>query len=63
MPCTARNAMSWGMVWENPPRTQPTVKIAIATWYSIFLLNRSESLPQIGVVTVEVSSIAVTTHV
>src|SRR5690606_8332398 len=32
-------------------------------WYSSFLLNRSESLPQIGVLAVEVSSIAVTTQV
>ncbi len=54
--------MSCGMVCANPPSTDPSVKITIATWYSSFLLNRSASLPQIGVVAVEVSNIAVTTH-
>jgi uncharacterized membrane protein len=38
-------------------------KITIATWTSSFLLNRSASLPQIGVVAVVVSSVAVTTQV
>ncbi len=55
--------MSCGIDCANPPSTQPIVKITIAVWYSTFLLNRSESLPQMGVVAVEVSSIAVTTHV
>ena len=34
-----------------------------AIWTSILLLNRSASLPQIGVVAVMASSVAVTTQV
>ena len=51
------------MFWANPLSIEPTTKITIATWTSVFLLNRSASLPQIGVVAVAVSSVAVTTQV
>ena len=51
------------MFWENPLIVEPSTKITMATWTSVFLLNRSASLPQTGVVAVAVSSVAVTTHV
>ena len=37
--------------------------MTMAIWTSSFLLNRSASLPQIGVVAVAVSRVAVTTQV
>ncbi len=37
--------------------------MTMAIWTSVFLLNRSASLPQIGVVAVAASSVAVTTQV
>ena len=39
------------------------MKMTIAIWISSFLLNRSASLPQIGVEAVEASRVAVTTQV
>ncbi len=55
--------MSWPVSWAKPLSSEPITKITIATWTSVFLLNRSASLPQIGVVAVAVSRVAVTTHV
>ena len=63
MPCTARNAMSISGLCENPAAAVASTKIAIAIWMSSLRLNRSASLPQIGVEIAVVSSVAVTTHV
>ncbi len=63
MPWKARAAMSWPAFWLSPAIAEPATKITIATWTSSFLLNRSASLPQIGVVAVAVSRVAVTTQV
>src|SRR5690606_32474390 len=62
-PCRTRQPIRVPTEWENPARIEPTVKIVIASCTSSFLLNRSASLPQIGVVAVEASRVAVTTHV
>ncbi len=51
------------MSCANPESTEPIVKIVIAIWNSSFLLNRSASLPQIGVVAVDASSVEVMTQV
>lgn len=51
------------MDWANPQATDETTKIPMAIWSSSFLLNRSASLPQIGVEAVEASRVAVTTQV
>ena len=48
---------------ENPAAAVASTKIAIATWISTLRLNRSASLPQIGVEMAVVSSVAVITHV
>ena len=48
---------------DRPASAEPNTKIDQASWMSSFLLTRSASLPQIGVVTVIVSSVAVTTQV
>ena len=42
---------------------EPPTKTTIDTWISSFLLNSSPSLPQIGVLAVEASRVAVTTQV
>ena len=48
---------------ESPARTEPRVNNANDAWTRIFLLTRSESLPQMGVVAVDARRVAVTTHV
>ena len=55
--------MSVGTLCESPASIEPAMKMTIAIWISSFLLNRSASLPQIGVEAVEASSVAVTTQV
>ena len=62
-PWTARAASSSGTFCTMPAASEPTTKTPIAIWTSIFLLNRSESLLQIGLLTVIASSEAVTTQV
>ena len=62
-PCSTRQPISVPTDCENPAKIEPTVKIVIDSCTSSFLLNRSASLPQIGVVAVEASRVAVTTHV
>ena len=51
------------MLGASPARIEPTTKITSASWTSTFLLNRSASLPQIGVEAVVVSRVATTTQV
>ena len=51
------------MLGATPAASEPIVKITSADCTSIFLLNRSESLPHIGVEAVMVSSVATTTQV
>ena len=63
MPCIARQPISSPIEPASPAPTDPTTKMAIAIWTSSFLLNRSASLPQIGVDAVVVRRVAVTTHV
>src|SRR3954451_21095858 len=46
-----------------PASMEPTMKTTIASCSRSFLLNRSANLPQIGVETVEASSVAATTQV
>src|SRR3954453_19592711 len=62
-PCSTRQAMSASTDCDRPANIEPTMKTTIESWISSFLLNRSASLPQIGVEAVEDSSVAVTTHV
>src|ERR1044072_8752904 len=62
-PWNARAAMICSAFCARPLAIQPSTKMQMATWTSVFLLNRSASLPQIGVLAVAVSSVAVTTHV
>ena len=47
----------------GPATREPTEKITSAVCTSSFLLKRSASLPQIGVVAVMVSSVATSTQV
>ena len=51
------------MLGAKPATSEPAEKMTRADCTSTFLLNRSASLPQIGVVAVIVSSVATTTHV
>src|SRR3954447_25543979 len=62
-PWTARAASSSGTFCTAPAAREPSRKTTIATWTRTFLLKRSESLLQIGLVTVIASSEAVTTQV
>ncbi len=62
-PCSDRQMISWSTDWEKPASTEPTVNTVMAICTSSFLLTRSESLPQIGVLAVEASRVAVTTQV
>src|SRR4051812_16738833 len=62
-PCSTRQAMSVSAECARPASIEPVMKTTIASWMSSFLLNRSASLPQMGVDAVEASSVAVTTHV
>ncbi len=63
MPCTARNAMSVPGSCEKPAAAVASTKITMAIWISSLRLNRSASLPQMGVEIAVVSRVAVTTHV
>ena len=63
MPWTTRQPMRKGTDWASPAATDPSTKTTIALWTSTFLLKRSASLPQIGVLTVVASREAVMTHV
>ena len=62
-PCSTRQAMRVSTDWESPASIEPTMKMTIDSWISSFLLNRSASLPQMGVEAVEASRVAVTTQV
>ena len=55
--------MSCPAVWLTPEATAPSTNTAMDACTRVFLLNRSASLPQIGVVAVVVRRVAVTTHV
>ena len=62
-PCRARAPISTSMLGASPATSEPAQKITRALCTSIFLLKRSASLPQMGVVAVIVSSVATTTQV
>ena len=62
-PWNARAAISWPTFWDSPANSEPSTKMAMPICSSSFLLNRSASLPQIGVLAVIASSVAVTTQV
>ena len=62
-PWSARKAIIGGTVWDSPAPIDPATKITIETWIRTFLLNRSDSFPQIGVVIVIASSDAVINQV
>src|SRR5690606_27148360 len=49
--------------WERPATAEDTTKTMSAIWISSLRLVRSASLPQIGVLTVIASRLAVTTQV
>ena len=59
----ARAPISTSIEGANPAIREPIEKMTSADWTSTFLLNRSASLPQIGVVAVMVSRVATTTQV
>ena len=63
IPCTARATIITPIVGASPAATEPTTNVTMAIWVRTFLLNRSDSLPQIGVVAVMVSRVATTTQV
>ena len=63
MPCRARKPMSTSIDCESPASIELSAKTVIAVCISSFLLTRSDSLPQMGVDAVVVSSVAVTTQV
>src|SRR6476660_2008481 len=62
-PCTTRHPMRKGTEWARPAATEPATKTSSESWTSSFLLNRSDNLPQIGVLTVVASRLAVMTQV
>ncbi len=62
-PWIARAPISTSMDGASPATIEPAPKITSALWTSTFLLNRSASLPQIGVEAVIVSRVATTTQV
>src|SRR3954453_12854714 len=62
-PCSTRNMIRPSGEGACPASMEPAMKTTIASCSSSFLLNRSANLPQIGVETVEASSVAATTHV
>jgi hypothetical protein len=62
-PWTARAPISTSIEGAKPAISEPTEKMTSAVCTSSFLLNRSASLPQMGVVAVIVSSVATTTQV
>lgn len=48
-PWMTRAVSRSGTLCANPAITEPMTKMTIALWTRTFLLNRSESLPQMGV--------------
>ena len=62
-PWIARAPISTSMEGAKPAISEPIEKMTSAVCTRIFLLNRSASLPQIGVVAVMVSRVATTTQV
>src|SRR3954447_3528400 len=62
-PWMTRKPISMPIDWDRPLSAEPTTNTTMDVWTSSFLLNRSDSLPQIGVVAVAASSEAVTTQV
>ena len=62
-PCTTRAPISTSMLGAKPAMSEPIEKMTSAVWTSSFLLNRSASLPQMGVVAVIASRVATTTQV
>jgi hypothetical protein len=62
-PWTTRAPISTSMLGAKPAISDPMEKMTSADCTSTFLLNRSASLPQIGVVAVIASSVATTTQV
>ncbi len=59
MPCTARKAISVPGSCAKPEATEATTKMASASCTSSFRSSMSASLPQIGVLTVVASRVAV----
>jgi hypothetical protein len=55
--------MSVSVPCERPASAEPSTKITIAICTSSLRLNRSASLPQMGVLTVVASSVETTTQV
>ena len=62
-PWTTRQAMRKPTTCDIPAAIEPATKTTSDSWTSSFLLNRSDSLPQIGVLTVVASRDAVITQV
>ncbi|CAH0327799.1 hypothetical protein SRABI128_06474 [Microbacterium sp. Bi128] len=62
MPWMTRAVSSSGMVSDRPAITEPATKITMLSWTRTFLLKRSASLPQIGVVAALARSAAVITQ-
>ena len=62
MPWMTRAVSSSGMVSDRPAMTEPATKITMLSWTRSFLLKRSASLPQIGVVAALASRAAVMTQ-
>ena len=61
-PWMTRAVSSSGIVSDRPAMTDPATKITMLSWTSIFLLKRSASLPQMGVVAALASRAAVMTQ-
>src|SRR5919112_4624163 len=61
-PWITRAPRSRGMVSDRPAITDPATKMMMLSWTRIFLLKRSASLPQMGVVAALASSAAVMTQ-
>ena len=61
-PWMTRAVSSSGMVSDRPAMTDPATKITMLSWTRSFLLKRSASLPQIGVVAALASRAAVMTQ-
>src|SRR3954447_1844877 len=62
-PWMTRNAISMPIDWDRPDSAEPMTNTTMAACTSSFLLYRSASLPQIGVVAVAASREAVITQV
>ena len=61
-PCNPRQRMSCSIVVEKPARMLPSTNRPIPDWNTIFLPNRSPSLPKSGVAMVCARRYAVMTH-